>query len=144
MATQRIEFDRLEVAVSNFRPYGWEANLRPLVPWWIEGIRPEARDRTAKSLVTRIRRDGTSDAGRYRLLGLLDWMCAHPDHPHAGAVLDLGLKGKDGAMRKPAAALAAAMGKTDVLKALARGDPDKGVRKRAQKLLEDIAVDKLF
>jgi len=71
-------------------------------------------------------------------------MCSHPDHPHAGAVLDLGLEGKDGAVRKPAAALAAAMGKADVLEGLIRGDPDKGVRKRAQKLLDDLALDKLF
>lgn len=144
VTARRIELDRLEVAVSNFRPDGWEANLRPLVPWWIEGIHPGARDRTVEALVTRVRRDGASDAGRYRLLGLLDWMCAHPEHPHAGDVLDLGLDGKDGAVRKPAAVLAAAMGKTDVLEALVRRDPDKGVRKRAQKLLDELALDELF
>lgn len=145
LEASRIEFDRLDVAVSNLRLHNWEANLRPLVHWWLEAARPEtARDRAVKALIAGVRREGASDAGRYRLLGLLDWMCAHPQQPQANAVLALGLEGKDGAVRKPAAALAAAMGQRSVLEELVRQDPDKGMRKRAQKLLDDLALDELF
>lgn len=144
VAARRLEFDRLDVAVSNFRPYNWEANLRLLVPWWLDACQPEAHARAVKTLIAGIRRDGASDAGRYRLLGLLDWMCAHPDQPQATTVLDFGLDGKDGAVRKPAAVLAAALHKTDVIEELVRRDPDKGVRKKAQKLLDDLALDKVF
>jgi hypothetical protein len=144
VTARRLEFDRLEVAVSSFRPHGWEANLRVLVPWWLDASQPEARDRRATSTIRRTRRDGASDAGRYRLLGLLDWMCAHPEQPEAGTVLALGIEGRDGAVRKAAAALAAAMGETEVVEKLVRCDPDKGVMKRAQKLLDALAVDKLF
>ena len=144
IAARRLEFDRLEVAVSNFQPYNWEANLRPLVPWWLDVLQPAARDRAVKSLVARVRREGASDAGRYRLLGLLDWMCEHAEHQQADDVLRLGLAGRDGATRKPAAALAAALREADVLEGLIRTDPDKGVRKRAQKLLEDLELDALF
>lgn len=133
--TRRIELDRLEVALSNFNPYRWETNLRPLVTWWFHAVPPDVNDRSVTRVISLIRSDADNDAGRYRLLGLMDWMRGHPHHPRADAMLEFGLNGRDGALRKAATELAAAMRRTDVLDSLARLDPDKGVRKRAEKLL---------
>jgi len=131
----RFEFDRLDVAVAGFRPYRWEAGLRRLVPWWLDALRGAARDQAVTEQIEGLCLDPDDGAGRFCLLGLLDWMCGNPGHAQAGVVLELGLGGKDGPPRKAAAELAAAMGRADVLDDLARNDPDRGVRARAEKLL---------
>lgn len=135
LGSGRVKIDRLEVAVAGFRPHGWDANLRRLVPWRLDALRGAVRDKAVTEQIARIRRDTDEGAGRYRTLGLLDWMHGNPGHAQAGVVLELGLGGADGPLRKAAAELAAAMGRTDVLEDLARHDPDKGVRARAKKLL---------
>lgn len=83
-----------------------------------------------------------SDSHQYLLLGLLDWVCEHPDHTQA--LLRLGLKGGNGALRKTAAEVGAAMKRTDVLEKVAQVDLDTKVRIRAEKLLQDLKLDELF
>jgi hypothetical protein len=135
-------FDRLEVAASTFHPLGWESNLRPLVPWWLDALQQPVLDRAVSSLIARVRRNRTSSTGHYQLLGLMDWMCAHPEHPRAEDGLQLGLDGRDGMKRKAAVDLSAAMGRSDTLERFVRDDPDKSVRIRAQKLLDDLRLDR--
>jgi hypothetical protein len=144
VSSRRVIFDRVEVAVSNYRPHGWESNLRVIIPWWLDGIEDEQAGRAVKKLFTGARRGYDDDAGKYRLLGLLDWMTSHPDHQLAPDVLGLGIKGKGGDVRKTAAALALALGRTDVLEKLRRDDLDKWVRNRAEKLLGDATEPRLL
>jgi hypothetical protein len=144
VTSRRVVFDRLDVAVSNFRPHAWESNLRALVPWWLDSMEADAAGRASGKLVAGARRGLGDDAGTYRLLGLIDWMAAHPDHRLADEVLGIGLEGRAGNVRKAAAALAAALGRTEVLERLMRDDPDKGVRKRAGKLLDAVKEPRLL
>ena len=62
----------------------------------------------------------------------------------ADDLLRLGLDGRTGAVRKTAAELAAAMKRTEVLEDIAQRDPDGKVKKRAEKLLQDLKLDELF
>ncbi len=137
VSARTIAFDRLEVAVSMFRPLGWQSNLRLLIPWWLDAAEDRKPPHAVYRLCTAAHLDRDDDVGKFCLLGLLDWMTGHPEDELAPEVLDLGLRGRSGAFRKAAAALAAALGRVDVLEKLKRGDPDKSVRKRAAKLLGD-------
>ena len=138
-SSRKIVFDQVEVAISSFCPIGWESSLRVIIPWWLDAIEDEKIGHAVNKLVAGAHRGYKDDVGKYRLLGLLDWMTSHPDHQQASDVLGLGLKGKAGDVRKTAAALAFALGQIGVLEKLRGDDPDKGVRKRAEKLLADLA-----
>ena len=142
-----VAHDRLETAVRCFRDSSWEANLRVLVPWWLDAIGEKRSEPAVKKLVARAGRAPQKEEAAthvYLLLGLLDWGITHPGHARAEDLLRLGLDGRTGAVRKTAADLAAAMKRTDVLEDIARRDPDKGVKKRAEKLLQDLKLDELF
>lgn len=144
---RRVAHDRVETAVRCFLGSAWEANLRVLVPWWLNAIGEERAEPAVNRLVTRISRSprkGEAAVHLYLLLGLLDWAIKHPRHAHADDLLHLGVDGKTGPVRKTAAELATAMKRTDVLEKLARLDPDRAVRKRAEKLLLDLKVNELF
>lgn len=134
LASACYEFDRVDVAARNFRPYSWESNLRAIVPWWLDRQTADAADRAAVGLLRRRCFEGDG-AGRYRLLGLADWSRDHASQPAAATVLARCLDGRDGAVRKAAADLAAALEDTAVLAELAATDPDASVRRRAAKLL---------
>ncbi len=135
VSADTIEFDRLTVAVQSFRGYGWEANLRPLVAWWIESLDHRDAARVVRGLFPDIRRAAKDERARWRALGLLDWLVNHPDHPRAGEAMTVAREVARADVRKAAADLAAALGQWEVLEALARSDRDRGVRQRAEKLL---------
>jgi len=131
----RLSIDRLTAAVQGFRTFGWEANLRPLVPWWIGQLHGKEPDDTVAMLLSDLPEAAGDDEVRWRSLGLLDWLVAHPTHPKADAALGLARKAKRADVRKAAAALAHAMGCWNVLEALSHEDPDKGVRQRAGRFM---------
>ena len=134
-SVSEIEIDRLTVAVQGFQRFGWEANLRPLVAWWLATLERSEADRAVGNLLSDLRGAATDDQARWRSLGLLDWLVGHPDHPRAGEALGAAAEVARGDVRKAAADLAPVLGRWDVLEGLARRDPDKGVRQRAEKLL---------
>jgi len=135
ISADTIEFDRLTVAVQSFRGYGWEANLRPLVAWWIESLDHRDAARVLSGLFPDIRRAAEDEQARWRALGLLDWLVTHADHPRAGEAVTVARQVARADVRKAAADLAAALGQWEVLEGLARSDRDRGVRERAEKLL---------
>lgn len=131
----RFSIDRLTAAVQGFRTLTWEANLRPLVPWWLEHLNGRDHDNALNRLLSDLPDAASHDETRWQSLGLLDWLSAHPAHPQADAALAVARKIRRADVRKASAALAQAMGCWSVLEALAKEDPDKGVRKRATDLL---------
>jgi hypothetical protein len=131
----RLSIDRLTAAVQGFRTLGWEANLRPLVSWWIGQLHGKEPDDQVAMLLSDLPNAAANDQTRWRSLGLLDWLACHPAHPRAGDALAVALKVARADVRKAAAALGQAMGCWEELEALAQEDPDKGVRARARKLL---------
>jgi hypothetical protein len=131
----RIEVDRLHYAVAKFRPFGWESNLRPIVPKWLMLTEPGKLETLLVNLVGRAEKKAQYAYGRFLALGLADWACEHVAHTGTEAVLDLLLAGRSGAVRKGAVDLAAAMERIDLLEGMARTDPDRGVRDRALKRL---------
>jgi hypothetical protein len=135
ISAARIEIDRLTAAVQSFRGSCWEANLRPLAAWWLETMERGEADRAAGGLFSDIRRAAEDEQARWRALGLLDWLADHPDHPRAGEAMTVAREVARSDVRKAAADLAAALGQWEVLEGLARGDRDRGVRQRAEKLL---------
>ncbi len=126
----QVDIAPVAFAVQSFHPRGWESNLRALVPWWLDKIEASRVDGTVRCLLAS---DG--DPAQYRLLGLIDWTCDHPEHCLAPDVLDRGLKVHRSSLRKAAALLASAMKQHEVLEDLRENDPDRGVRNRAAKLL---------
>jgi hypothetical protein len=135
VSADTIEFDRLTVAVQSFRGYGWEANLRPLVAWWIESLDHRDTARVVRGLFPDIRRATKDEQARWRALGLLDWLVTHADHPRAGEAMTVAREVARADVRKAAADLAAALGQWEVLEGLTRSDRGRGVRERAEKLL---------
>ncbi|HNU98980.1 MAG: hypothetical protein KA191_12215 [Verrucomicrobia bacterium] len=136
VSADTIEFDRLTVAVKSFRGCGWEANLRPLVAWWIESLDHRDAARVVRGLFPDIRRAAKDDQARWRALGLLDWLVDHPDHPTAGEAMTVAREVARADVRKAAADLAAALGQWEVLEWLTGSDRDRSVRERAEKLLQ--------
>jgi len=128
--------DRVQSAVRGYHGLGWGPNLRAIVPWWLDALDSRDSDR-AIALV--LRRAGSvkedPDAAQYCLLGIADWMTSTPQHLRSGEVLDLCLSASVGAVRRTAADLASAMGRTEILESLAASDPDRSVRRRAERLL---------
>lgn len=135
ISADTIEFDRLTVAVQSFHGCGWEANLRPLVAWWIESLDHRDAARVVRGLFPDIRRAAKDDQARWRALGLLDWLVTHADHPRAGEAMTVARQVARADVRKAAADLATALGQWEVLQGLALHDRDRGVRQRAAKLL---------
>jgi hypothetical protein len=135
----QIEIDRLTLAVQSFRGLGWEANLRPLVAWDLSTLPGRERDRVVATLLSDLPAASKDEQVRWRSLGLLDWMAAHRDHPRAGEAMAVGRQVSRADVRKAAADVAAALGRWDVLEALERDDPDRGVRQRARKLLTSMS-----
>jgi len=133
--TQRFTLDRLVVCAQSFHASGSEANLRPLVVWWLDALEAREESAAVDKLLKGLRSPVKRPRQQALLLGLLDWMAGHPEQPRAGAVLERGLKVPVGNVRKTAAELALVIGRRDLLEALAERDPDQGVRRRAQKLL---------
>ncbi|HOX04224.1 MAG TPA: hypothetical protein P5555_18355 [Candidatus Paceibacterota bacterium] len=130
-----IEIDRLAIAVQSFRGGEWQANLRPLVAWWLESLDRSEADRAARGLFRDIREAFHDEHARWRALGLLDWLADHPDHPTAGEATAVAREVARADVRKATADLAAARGQWEVLEGLAQNDRDRGVRQRAEKLL---------
>lgn len=130
-----IEIDPLTAAVQCFRAPGWESNLRPLVAWWLETLEAGPREDALDRRFSDLRCAGRDDQARWRSLGLLDWLGAHPDHPRAGEALAAAVPARRSDVRKAAVDLAGALGRWDVVEGLARTDPDRGVRQRAGKVL---------
>jgi hypothetical protein len=130
-----IEIDRLTGAVQSFRALGWESNLRPLVVWWLGTREGGKADDEVDRRFSDLRRAAGDDPARWRSLGLLDWLAAHPDHPRAGEALAAAREVARADLRKAAADLARVLGRWEVVEALAHSDPDKGVRQRAGNLL---------
>jgi hypothetical protein len=130
-----IEIDRLTIAVRSFHASGWEANLRPMVAWWLETQGQKEADHVARRLLADLRRAAQDEEARWRALGLLDWLAVHPDHPRAGEAMSVARGIARSEVRKAAADLAAVLGQWAVLEGLALNDRDRGVRQRAAKLL---------
>ena len=130
-----IEIDRLTAAVQGFSGHAWEANLRPLVAWWLAAQAPGKADRALRKLTRALRADTKDEGARSQLLGLLDWMVEHPEHAGACEALDRAVEASHAAVRNAGADLALAMGRDHVLATLADRDPNGSVRRRAEKLL---------
>lgn len=135
ISAAQIEIDRLAVAVQSFRGWGWESNLRPLVAWRLAALESREAEDAVRRLLLDFRAAARDDQARWRSLGLLDWMIAHPHHPAASTALAAGREVARADVRKAAADLATVLGRWDVLASLARDDADKGVRHRAGRLL---------
>ncbi len=134
--TTRFTVDRLAASVQGFRAGRWESNLRSLVAWWLDALETQEASAMLATLLKGLRAPVKQLRQHALLLGLLDWMASHPEHPRAGEVLERGLVTPVGNVRRTAADLALVLGRRDVLENLAERDPDRGVRKQAQKLLE--------
>ena len=130
-----IEIDQLISTVQVFRALGWESKLRPLVAWWLGTLEVTEADGAVGLLLSGLRRAAKDDQARWRSLGLLDWLAGHPEDPRAGEALAVAKEAARSDVRKAAADLAQALGRWDVVEALAQSDPDRGVRQRAGKLL---------
>ncbi len=130
-----IEIDQLTGAVQCFRALGWESNLRPLVAWWLGTLEVTEADGAVGLLLSGLRRAAKDDQARWRSLGWLDWLAGHPEDPRAGEALAAAKEAARSDVRKAAADLAQALGRWDVVEALAQSDPDRGVRQRAGKML---------
>ncbi len=133
-ATVRI--DRVQGAVQSFRGRGWEANLRAIVPWWLDALADsELESAVALALHCAAPTKKDPSAAQYCLLGLADWMSSNPHHPAAGTTLDLCLAASGGAVRKAGTHLASKAGRAEILERLAESDPDRSVRRTAAELL---------
>ena len=130
-----VAVDRVEAAVKGFRTYSWESNLRAVVSWWLGTFDEEGADKAVDFLLNRKDSVIGLDAERYGLMGLADWMEGNPSHARADEVVRRCLEDRNGAVRRCAASLASATGKTDVLMELVARDPDASVRRKAEKLL---------
>ena len=137
ISTGRIEIDRLTAAVQGFSGCAWEANLRPLVAWWLAAQAPGKADRALRKLTRALRADTRDEGARAQLLGVLDWMVEHPEHAGACEALDRAVEASHAAVRNAGADLALAMGRDHVLATLADRDPNGSVRRRAEKLLRN-------
>ncbi len=135
LSTSEIEIDQLTGAVQCFRALGWESNLRPLVAWRLGTLEVTEADGAVRLLLSDLRRAAKDDQARWRSLGLLDWLAGHPDDPRGGEALAAAKEAARSDVRKAAADLAQALGRWEVVKALAQSDPDRGVRQRAGKML---------
>lgn len=131
----RIEIDRLTAAVQSFRGLSWEANLRPLVAWYLSALESGDAEGTVKRMLSDLRAAAKDEQARWRALGLLDWLAGHPGHPSASKAMAVAREVARADVRKAVADLAAALGQWEVLEGLARSDRDRGVRQRAEKLL---------
>jgi hypothetical protein len=134
LPTRRLAFDRVETAISGFRARGWESNLRVLVPWWLDALQELETSDAGLRLFADVRRCCDDSRGRYLLLGLLDWLTPRPKYSLAPHVLAIALDAGSGAVRKNALGLAHAMGLSDLLETARRDDPDRSVRKQAERL----------
>jgi hypothetical protein len=65
---------------------------------------------------------------------LLDWLAGHPEYPRAGEAMAVAKDAARSDVRRAAADSAQALGRWDVVEALAQNDPDKGGRQRAEKM----------
>jgi hypothetical protein len=134
-----VRIDRVQAAVQGFHVHSFEANLRVLVPWWLDHVGADEGADVIKAQVDRMDRvkDRELSATRYGVMGVLDWAVRNPDHPAASDLLDRGIRDRFAPVRKAAARLAVALGHTDVLEGLMQRDRDRGVRKAAEKLIRD-------
>lgn len=130
-----IEIDQLTGAVQCFRALGWESNLRPLLAWWLGTLKVTEADGVVGRLLLDLRRVARDDQARWRSLGFLDWLAGHPEDPRTDEALAAAKEAARSDVRKAAADLAQALGRWDVVEALAQSDPDRGVRQRARKML---------
>jgi hypothetical protein len=76
------------------------------------------------------------NAAKFMLLGLLDWMKNAPKHAGANDVLQKGLEGKDGAIRRATARLAFEMNEFEILESMSIEDPEASVRRKAISFLQ--------
>jgi len=131
---RRVVFDQVYIAVKSFHAYKCASNYRAIVPRWLDSLdHTETDDAVGRLLEDRT--TSRTDRDRFVLLGLVDWVADHPEHPGMARVLEEALAGNSGAVRKAGAELAARVGRTDCLERMATDDPDAGVRKRARALL---------
>lgn len=135
LPASEIEIDRLTVAVQSFKGWGWEANLRPLVVCWLGALTGSEAEVAVRRLLVDLPAAAGNLHARWRSLGLLDWLAAHPGHPKAAAAMAAGTETARADVRKAAVDLAAALERWEVLEDLARNDPDRAVRQRAEKRL---------
>ena len=132
---RRYELDRLVTALRNCRFDRCEANLRALLPWWLDHAAPAVSERWLRSKLDCDLKAGNADAAMYQLLGLLDWLLIRPSRSEVEPVLDLAVRHRDGGVRKRAVDLAGATNRLDLLARLEVDDPNVAVRKRAAEVL---------
>lgn len=132
-----IRIDRVQAAVQGFHGHSFEANLRVLVPWWLDHVGADERADVTKALADRLDRvkDRELSATRYGMMGALDWAVRNPDDSAVCELLHRGIRDRFAPIRKAAARLAVALKRNDLLEDLAQRDRDRGVRKAAERLI---------
>ena len=132
-----VRIDRVQAAVQGFHVHSFEANLRVLVPWWLDHVGIDERAGVIKAQVDRLGRikDKELSATRYGMMGVLDWAVRNPGDPAVSELLDRGIRDRFAPIRKAAARLAVALERNDLLEDLAQRDRDRGVRKAAERLI---------